>query len=287
MNSGPSATVVAEIEGEIVGTVIGSSSAAIGWVHRLILLPGLSEETAIADGLLARIEQLLAGRGARRLGALVTEGERSHKHLERWDYRPSDVGYLGRPVTATTSVPTDLAAVWGRKIDPGLWSELKGLEDAKQIIERRVILPLEEPELASRTRRPTAAIVLFGPPGTGKTTFAKGIASRLGWPFVEIQPSRGGRGRRRAAPRPARRGLRPDPRPAAAVVFVDEVEDLASIRHDERRVSPSVTNEFLKQIPRFGRPRAPAGVRDQLGRPTRPRLSAAGAVRLRAPGRPA
>ena len=37
----------------------------------------------------------------------------------------------------------------------------------------------------------------------------------------------------------------------AAVVFVDEVEDLASIRSDERRVSPSVTNEFLKQIPRM------------------------------------
>src|SRR5512139_525174 len=94
MSSGPSATVVAEIEGDIVGSVIGSSSAAIGWVHRLTVLPGLSEEMAIADGLLARIEQLLAGRGARRLGALVTEGERSRKHLERWDYRPSDIGCL-------------------------------------------------------------------------------------------------------------------------------------------------------------------------------------------------
>ena len=38
---------------------------------------------------------------------------------------------------------------------------------------------------------------------------------------------------------------------SAAVVFVDEVEDLASDRHAERRVSPSVTNEFLKQIPRL------------------------------------
>ena len=37
----------------------------------------------------------------------------------------------------------------------------------------------------------------------------------------------------------------------SAVVFVDEVEDLASIRHEQRRVSPSVTNEFLKQIPRL------------------------------------
>ncbi len=37
----------------------------------------------------------------------------------------------------------------------------------------------------------------------------------------------------------------------SAVVFVDEVEDLASIRQAKRRVSPSVTNEFLKQIPRL------------------------------------
>ena len=40
----------------------------------------------------------------------------------------------------------------GAEINPGLWSELKGLEDAKQIIERRVILPLEEPALAHGTR---------------------------------------------------------------------------------------------------------------------------------------
>ncbi len=35
------------------------------------------------------------------------------------------------------------------------------------------------------------------------------------------------------------------------MVFVDEVEDLASVRHEQRRASPSVTNEFLKQIPRL------------------------------------
>ena len=35
------------------------------------------------------------------------------------------------------------------------------------------------------------------------------------------------------------------------MVFVDEVEDLASMRHDQRKASPRVTNEFLKQIPRF------------------------------------
>ena len=34
-------------------------------------------------------------------------------------------------------------------------------------------------------------------------------------------------------------------------MFADEVEDLASLRHESRKVGPSVTNEFLKQIPRL------------------------------------
>lgn len=37
----------------------------------------------------------------------------------------------------------------------------------------------------------------------------------------------------------------------SAVAFVDEVEDLASTRRDERRVSRRVTNEFLRRIPSF------------------------------------
>ena len=37
----------------------------------------------------------------------------------------------------------------------------------------------------------------------------------------------------------------------SAVAFVDEVEDVAADRTEERRVGPSITNEFLKQIPRL------------------------------------
>jgi len=98
---------------------------------------------------------------------------------------------------------------------------------------------------------PPRAVVLFGPPVTGKTTFAKAIASRLEWPFVEVFPSR----------------LASDPKGLAgalretfleiaelehAVVFIDEVEEIASQRSGEPP-SPlqGVTNELLKIIPAF------------------------------------
>ena len=158
-----------------------------------------------------------------------------------------------RAAMPAPSVSSNLADLGAQLIPPGLWDELEGLDDAKRIIERRVILPLAEPELARRHAVASPkAIVLFGPPGTGKTTFAKGIASRLGWPFVEIEVSElGSEGPERQAKLLAQSFARVRSELSQAVVFVDEVEDVASVRGQERKVSPSVTNEFLKQIPRL------------------------------------
>jgi transitional endoplasmic reticulum ATPase len=94
--------------------------------------------------------------------------------------------------------------------------------------------------------------VLFGPPGTGKTTFAKGAASRLGWPFVELFPSR------LAGESPA--GLAAALREAFAlvaeldkvVVFIDEVEEIAGARQPRTASAmQGVANEMLKLIPPF------------------------------------
>lgn len=64
------------------------------------------------------------------------------------------------------------------------------MEREKSLIERRVILPLARPEeIASPGFDPPQAVILFGPPATGKTTFAKGVASRLEWPSSNCSPA--------------------------------------------------------------------------------------------------
>jgi AAA+ superfamily predicted ATPase len=252
INSDDAVALVAEDADGLVGVALGSVSGSVGWLQRITLRDD-GDPSDVRDQLLDSLESDLRGRGARKLVTTVGEKDEIRARLEQRGYRVvPDLVWLEREVPSNLPLVSDLTDVGGRMIEEGLWENLKGMDDAKRIIEQRVILPLAEPDLAARhSVAPPKAIVLFGPPGTGKTTFAKGIASRLGWPFVEVQPSElSGEGTEREAALLAGMFERTLRLPAA-VIFVDEVEDLASVRHDARKVSPRVTNEFLKQIPRM------------------------------------
>jgi AAA+ superfamily predicted ATPase len=233
---------VAEDDGHVVACALGAVAGGVGWISRTDVAGG-----DVGPELLEALATTLAEAGARLITAVSSDGDTLAEH----GFRSTGAALFDREVAAVAQ-PFALSAVGGRVIPPGLWDDLRGMDEAKEIIERRVILPLAEPELAARhaVEQPKA-IVLFGPPGTGKTTFAKGIASRLAWPFVEIQPSEiGAEGAERQAKLLAETFDRLLELPEA-VVFVDEVEDIASIRQENRRVSPNITNEFLKQIPRM------------------------------------
>ena len=133
-----------------------------------------------------------------------------------------------------------------------LWNTISDSQPPKQLIQRRIILPLMEEGLAAKHGVvPPKAIVFFGPPGTGKTHFVKAIAGILSWWYIEIMPSMlmaDGVEKIGANLRQIMEEVRNLDR---VVLFIDEFEELAGSRDMGDRIDKSITNEFLKQIPLF------------------------------------
>ena len=244
--------VVAVVGDQLVGMAVAQQHGERGWIS-MIALSNRWRNRGIGSALLGDMEVRLRTLGARRISALLpadatgTAALRNSGYTERSDLRyfekldhvgPSDAGLL--------------AALGGQVMPRGLWQAMAGMEAEKQVIERRIVLPLAEPNLAEQYGvSPPKAVVLFGPPGTGKTSFAKAVAGRLGWPFVELFPSRlaGPDVAMTTALREAFVNLM---ELETAVVFIDEVEEIAGARSGiPSDPAHGVTNELLKLIPAF------------------------------------
>ena len=152
--------------------------------------------------------------------------------------------------TIRTSQADLLKEMGAQYVARDVWDTISDTQPPKQLVQKRIILPLIEEGLSSKHGViPPRSLILFGPPGTGKTHFARAMAAALGWWFIEISPSllmADGMDRIGANLRATMEKVR---KLNEAVVFIDEFEEIAASRDEATRIDRSITNEFLKQIP--------------------------------------
>ncbi|CAM2876983.1 ATP-binding protein [Prescottella defluvii] len=244
--------VVAAVGDELVGMAVAQVHGERAWIL-LVALGSRWRNRGIGSALLANLERRLRSAGAHRISAVLPEAATGSAAFEHSGYLRRDGLVYYELLEPPGPDKTLLSELGGRVMPNGLWATMSGMEEVKTVIEQRIVSPLENPDLADQYGvQPPKAVILFGPPGTGKTSFAKAIASRLDWPFVELFPSR------LAATSDG--GLAASLREVFAdlaeldevVVFIDEVEEIASARTG-LATSPAhgVTNELLKLIPAF------------------------------------
>jgi len=143
-----------------------------------------------------------------------------------------------------------LKELGAKMVDSSIWDTISDSQPPKQIVNKRIILPLTEVDLARKHGvTPPKTIIFFGPPGTGKTHFVKAIAGALRWWYIEISPSD------LMAEGPHKIGanlkelMEKAQKLDEAVLFIDEFEEIAGSRDNASRLDKSITNELLKQVP--------------------------------------
>ncbi|XP_027156220.1 spastin-like isoform X2 [Coffea eugenioides] len=129
------------------------------------------------------------------------------------------------------------------------WEDIAGLEKAKQALLEMVILPTKRKDLFTGLRKPARGLLLFGPPGTGKTMLAKAVASESQATFFNVSASTltskwVGEGEKLVRTLFAV-AISKQP----SVIFMDEIDSIMSVRmSNENEASRRLKSEFLIQF---------------------------------------
>ena len=130
------------------------------------------------------------------------------------------------------------------------WGDVAGLEDAKKAIKEVIVYPVKRPDLFPLGW--SRGLLLFGPPGCGKTLLAAAVANEIEAQFIQIDPANimskwlgaaeqnvakifGGARRTAMGGKPV-------------IIFMDEVDSILGVHTNEVGGEVRMRNQFLKEM---------------------------------------
>ncbi|KAJ0736621.1 putative AAA+ ATPase domain, ATPase, AAA-type, core, AAA ATPase, AAA+ lid domain-containing protein [Helianthus annuus] len=128
------------------------------------------------------------------------------------------------------------------------FSDVGSLDDIKESLQELVMLPLRRPDLfIGGLLKPCRGILLFGPPGTGKTMLAKAIANEAGASFINVSMSTITSKWFGEDEKNVRALFSLAAKVSPTIIFVDEVDSMLGQRSraGEHEAMRKIKNEFM------------------------------------------
>ena len=129
------------------------------------------------------------------------------------------------------------------------WEDVGGLEDIKSELQEAVEWPLKYPKLFEKAGiRPLNGIILFGPPGCGKTLLAKAVASESKCNFITVKGpeilSKWVGESQKSIREIFRKGRQASP----SIIYFDEIDAITAVRMSYEGTGSGVTSSIVNQI---------------------------------------
>lgn len=136
---------------------------------------------------------------------------------------------------------------------PG-FAAVAGMDELKKQLQEEVIEPLHHPEEYQRYGITIPnGMLLYGPPGCGKTFFAKHFAEEVGFNFMFITPATLKSRYVNASQENIAKMFKEAEENAPTIIFIDEINELVPNREGNvHEMSKSAVNEMLAQMDRTG-----------------------------------